>query len=132
MANTDDVMTGGGGTRPTANGSGEALRRKARSLLIGLCGALAFSLAVAQSTGNPKGTVAPVEQGAAKPQAGRVASDGSTGSGKLSSDSGPASARTQRTEAPGGATAGGLARRNPAGGPQSSNKGSATARPLPP
>lgn len=109
-----------------------ALRRKGCSTLIGVCAALAFNLAAAQPTGDPKGSVAPVEQGAAKPQAGRVAPDGATGTGKLSSDSGPASARTQRTEAPGGGTAGGLTRRNPSGGPQTSDKGSATARPLPP
>ena len=109
-----------------------AVRLKHCSSLAGLCAVLAVNLAAAQPTGNPKGSVAPVEQGAAKPQAGRVAPDGATGSGKLSSDSGPASARTQRTEPPGGGTAGGLTRRNPSGGPQTSDKGSATARPLPP
>lgn len=100
--------------------------------VFGLCAVLAVNLAIAQPTGNPKGSAAPVEQGAAKPQAGRVAPDGATGSGKLSSDSGPASARTQRTEPPGGGTAGGLTRRSATQGPQTSEKGSATARPLPP
>lgn len=148
MANVNKVMNSGDGARRITDGTIDHIgdgergrdamagsitgRRMGCSRLFALSAALVFNVALAQPTGNPKGSVAPTERGAEKPQAGRVAPDGATGSGKLSSESGPASARTQRTEPPGGGTAGGLTRRNPAGGPQRSDKGSATARPLPP
>jgi hypothetical protein len=67
--------------------------------------------ALAQSTGNPKGSVAPSTQGAAaKPPADpkTPSANGSPGP-ILDSTRGPASARTQRTQPPGGGPAGGLA-----------------------
>jgi hypothetical protein len=79
------------------------------SVLIAALTALAPALG--QSTGNPKGSAAPSTQGApAKPAADpkTPSANGSPGP-ILDSTRGPASARTQRTEPPGGGPAGGLA-----------------------
>lgn len=84
--------------------------------------ALATSPAVfAQPTGNPKGTAAPVSREADKPTAATRPSgsvDGSSSVGKLDSDSGPTSARTNSgiSSTPGSGTAGGLPKTQPGDG----------------
>ena len=100
--------------------------------------AMAFLLAAgsavnAQSSGNPKGSIAPSSQGASTqaPAGSRTAPDAA--SGKLDDSVGPSSARTNRTVPPGGGTAGGLTRRNlSAADPDAkstTDKGSAAGRP---
>ncbi|MGJ7545151.1 hypothetical protein [Variovorax sp. LT1R16] len=89
----------------------------------------------AQSSGNPKGSIAPSAQGkAAAPGASRSGAADS-GTGPIRADQGPADARMRRTEPPGGGTAGGLTRRNlNANDPEAkarSDKGSAAPRPVP-
>jgi hypothetical protein len=95
----------------------------------------------AQSTGNPKGTAVPPAQGTAEksPAGGRPAGAGADmapSSGALTSESGPASARMNRTVPPGGGTAGGLTQRNltapDAASKSTTDKGSATPRPVTP
>lgn len=101
--------------------------------------ALALSVAhvaSAQPTGNPKGSTAPSAQGNSdKPSASRSTPTGS-GAGRIGPEHGPADARTQRTEPPGGGTAGGLTQRKlPENAPASksrTDKGSAGPRPVSP
>lgn len=70
--------------------------------------------ASAQPAGNPKGTVTPSTQGeAGRSPATSAPPVGVGGSGALTSDQGPASARMNKTPPPGGGTAGGLTKRNP-------------------
>lgn len=114
-----------------------------RSRAVGLAACLAMTSggAWAQATGNPKGTAVPPAQGTAEkaPAGGRPAGAGAdmaTPSGALTSESGPASARMNRTVPPGGGTAGGLTQRNltapePAS-KSTTDKGSATPRPVTP
>lgn len=120
-----------------------ALRRK-RPTLASLAWAFAFvsamglaPQAVAQPTGNPKGTAAPPEASAPKPSASTSQrAPGSDGSGKLFGTDAQSRARTQGAKPVGGGTEGGLQRREAGdssqGGAARSGKGSATARPLPP
>ena len=71
-----------------------------------LCGA---SLAMAQPTGNPKGTIAPSTAGNATKQVPGTASPRpEVHEGGIDSSYGPTRARTHRTQVPGGKTAGGL------------------------
>lgn len=96
----------------------------------------------AQATGNPKGTGVPPAQGTAEKApagarpAGAGTQTGATSSGGLTSESGPASARMNRTVPPGGGTAGGLTQRNLTASESASksttDKGSATPRPVTP
>ncbi len=111
----------------------------ARFRAVGLvaCVAMTCGGAWAQATGNPKGTGVPPAQGTAGGRpAGAGADTGATSSGALTSESGPASARTNRTVPPGGGTAGGLTQRNltaPEDAAKSrTDKGSATPRPVTP
>lgn len=112
----------------------------AGSRAIGLvaCVAMTCGGAWAQATGNPKGTGVPPAQGTAEkaPAGGRPAGTGATSSGALTSESGPASARMNRTVPPGGGTAGGLTQRNLTAPEDASksrtDKGSATPRPVTP
>ncbi|RZL42622.1 MAG: translation initiation factor IF-2 [Variovorax sp.] len=112
----------------------------AGSRAIGLvaCVAMTCGGAWAQATGNPKGTGVPSAQGTAEkaPAGGRPAGAGATSSGALTSESGPASARMNRTVPPGGGTAGGLTQRNLTAPEDASksrtDKGSATPRPVTP
>jgi len=116
----------------------------ARFRAVGLvaCVAMTCGGAWAQATGNPKGTGVPPAQGTAEkaPAGGRPAGagadTGATSSGALTSESGPASARTNRTVPPGGGTAGGLTQRNLTAPEDASksrtDKGSATPRPVTP
>lgn len=116
----------------------------ARSRTVGLIACLAMTCggAWAQAAGNPKGTGVPPAQGTAEkaPAGGRPAGAGMEGgarsSGALTSESGPASARMNRTVPPGGGTAGGLTQRNlsaPDDAAKSrTDKGSATPRPVTP
>lgn len=112
----------------------------AGSRAIGLvaCVAMTCGGAWAQATGNPKGTGVPPAQGTAEkaPAGGRPAGAGATSSGALTSESGPASARMNRTVPPGGGTAGGLTQRNLTAPEDASksrtDKGSATLRPVTP
>lgn len=112
----------------------------AGSRAIGLvaCVAMTCGGAWAQATGNPKGTGVPPAQGTAEkaPAGGRPAGAGATSSGALTSESGPASARMNRTVPPGGGTAGGLTQRNLTAPEDASksrtDKGSATPRPVTP
>jgi hypothetical protein len=89
----------------------------------------------AQSSGNPKGSIAPSTQGKAPSPGSTRSSPAVSGTGAIGSDLGPADARVRRTEPPGGGTAGGLTRRNlNANDPESkssSDKGSAAPRPEP-
>ena len=92
-------------------------------------------LALAQPTGNPKGSSAPSAQGnSTKPGATRP-SPVDSGAGPIGSDQGPSEARTPRTEPPGGGTAGGLTHRklneNDPDAKSRTNKGSAAPRPVP-
>lgn len=106
------------------------------------CVAMTCGGAWAQATGNPKGTGVPPAQGTAEkaPAGGRPAGagaeTGATSSGALTSESGPASARLNRTVPPGGGTAGGLTQRNltapEAASRSRTDKGSATPRPVTP
>ena len=110
-------------------------RSRAAVLAAGL--AVACGGAWAQASGNPKGTAVPPAQGTAeKAPAGARPDAGATSSGALTSESGPASARMNRTVPPGGGTAGGLTQRNltapePAS-KSTTGKGSATPRPVTP
>ena len=92
--------------------------------------------AAAQPTGNPKGTTAPPETTALKSSSSPNSGTGSTDSGKLVGTDSQTRARLQGAKPPGGGTEGGLQRRdaNDAtnGGATRSDKGSATALPLPP
>lgn len=89
----------------------------------------------AQSSGNPKGSIAPSTQGKASSPGASRSTPADGGPGAIGADLGPADARVRRTEPPGGGTAGGLTRRNlnandPAS-KSSSDKGSAAPRPEP-
>ena len=92
--------------------------------------------AAAQPTGNPKGTAAAPETTAPKSSSSANSGTGSSDGGKLVGTDAQARARLQGAKPPGGGTEGGLQRRdaNDAsnGGATRSDKGSATARPLPP
>lgn len=92
--------------------------------------------AAAQPTGNPKGTTAPPETTAPKSSSSTNSGAGSNDGGKLVGTDAQTRARLQGAKPPGGGTEGGLQRRdaNDAsnGGATRSDKGSATARPLPP
>lgn len=81
-----------------------------------------FTSALAQSTGNPKGTVAPPASDAPKAGAtsGPSTADGAGSSGRLTSEQGPASARGTASRSPGTGTAGGLPKRTPAEGADAS------------
>jgi len=67
-----------------------------------ICGALgiAASQAIAQSTGNPKGSVAPQSSEAQKVPAARAATVGPRESGKIVTDESTARARTQTSKPP--------------------------------
>lgn len=92
--------------------------------------------AAAQPIGNPKGTAAPPETAAPKSSPSARPGAGSNDTGKLVGTDAQTHARLQGAKPPGGGTEGGLQRRdaNDAsnGGATRSDKGSATARPLPP
>ena len=99
-------------------------------------GLMVAGAAVAQSTGNPKGTPPPVSSDSAKPPASRGPSNpaGSTDTGKLMTDKGSAEARMHTNRSPGTGTAGGLPKKIPADGLPSGNKtgkGSANTKPDP-
>jgi len=92
--------------------------------------------AVAQPTGNPTGTVAPLETSAPKPSASSRERAQGSNSGKLVGTDAQTRARMQGAKPAGGGTEGGLQRReanDPSqGGAARSGKGSATVPPLPP
>ncbi|RYY96262.1 MAG: hypothetical protein EOO24_21490, partial [Comamonadaceae bacterium] len=88
-----------------------------------LCGAAALALnaaplAVAQPTGNPKGTPPPLSTDAQKAPAGGAsrAPTAQPDSGKLYTDKGPAEARTHTNHGPGTGTTGGLQKKTPRDG----------------
>lgn len=108
------------------------IRHACALTLLSACAAAAWS----QPTGNPKGTMAPSAQsGSGKPAPGNR-SDGLTSTPHLDEKLGPSEARTQRTQPPGGGTAGGLTRRNPRdadpSGKGTTDRGSAEPRPASP
>lgn len=86
-----------------------------------LAASLAFGLpsAMAQNTGNPKGTLAPPTSDSSKAPANGNKSrsaDGGGDTGPLRPDQGPAEARGATSRSPGTGTAGGLPKRNAADG----------------
>lgn len=97
-------------------------------------GCLLSPMALAQSAGNPKGTATPAQSDSTKapPGAGRAASAGSAYNGPLTSEQGPAKARTHTTRSPGTDTAGGLPKKTPGDGAPDANApraGAGAARP---
>ena len=87
-----------------------------KAFILSFLASVAIShFAVAQPTGNPKGSVAPASSDAPKSSAegGKRASAGSTDTGKLYTDKGPADARAQTNSSPGTGNAGGLPKRTP-------------------
>lgn len=84
-----------------------------------LVGALLWApAAIAQPTGNPKGSAAPASADSAKSPAGGGVSGsaGATDTGKLTTDKGGAEARLHTNRSPGTGTAGGLPKKTPGDG----------------
>lgn len=95
------------------------------------------SFTMAQSAGNPKGSVTPPETSAPKPVAasGARSRDGAGASAQYSDTEAQARARIQGAKPPGGGTEGGLARQGASASEgrdgSRSDKGSAAPRPVP-